>query len=224
MRLQAAQPHAPLFAPPALSSWPALPAPRASRSSSMCARSVASRRRSGEPSRSRAAFPPLPPGCRRRSTLKPPARTIEPAAAFVPSRSGQCKACSAWNSLEKVTVAPAGEAGGGGGARAAARFAAGKTAGSFSDDGPGGGGSGGGGPRPLRRTSWVQEVEGGQGAGQELACHAPVALRGRLVTARLSCIWRAPSLPTCRPASPRLLLSPPPFVLPNLSRLQPRSG
>lgn len=88
---------------------------------------------------------------------------------FLPChRAGQCKACGAWNALEKVTVAPAAEAGGGSGARAAARFAAGKSA--------GGGGSMDGSPggafaaaaRPLRRSAWVQEAEGELCARQAL--------------------------------------------------------
>ena len=57
----------------------------------------------------------------------------------------------------------AAESGGGSGARAAARFAAGKSsAGSGTEDGPGPGGRAAGASRSLRRSAWVQDVEGVQ--------------------------------------------------------------
>ncbi len=100
-------------------------------------------------------LPPPPPFCR--SSLVTP--LVSQLAPSQRCRAGQCKACGAWNALEKVTVAPAAEAGGGSGARAAARFAAGKSAGGGSmDGGPGGGFAAA--ARPLRRSAWVQEVEG----------------------------------------------------------------
>ncbi len=89
-----------------------------------------------------------------------PTRPSSPACPL--PRAGQCKACGKWNTLEKVVVQPAGDAGGGGGgARAAARFAAGKSAGggaSSDGEGPGGGAPFAG--RPYRRSAWVLEAEG----------------------------------------------------------------
>lgn len=50
--------------------------------------------------------------------------------------SGQCMACKAWGSLEKVTIRASDDGGGGGGgARAAARFVSNKTSKSFDMDG-----------------------------------------------------------------------------------------
>ncbi|KAI3427273.1 hypothetical protein D9Q98_007205 [Chlorella vulgaris] len=73
---------------------------------------------------------------------------------------GQCKSCSAWNSLEKVTVQAAAEVGGGSGSRAAARFAAGKSsAGGGGEDGLGRGSAA---AKPLRRSAWVQDAEAPQ--------------------------------------------------------------
>lgn len=93
------------------------------------------------------------------------------AATCHPPRAGQCKACGKWNTLEKVVVQPAGDAGGGGsGARAAARFAAGRSVGGGAgsdSEGPAGGAPSPFAGRPYRRSAWVVEAEGelaGQGA------------------------------------------------------------
>eukprot|EP00887_Chlorella_sp_A99_P001326 scaffold14.g1326.t1 len=75
--------------------------------------------------------------------------------------SGQCKACGAWSTLNKVKMAATSETGGGGGgARAAARFAAGKAAATAdAAEGAAWGGARSGGAAPLQRTAWVQEAE-----------------------------------------------------------------
>lgn len=97
-------------------------------------------------------------------------------------------------------MAPAVEPGGGSGTRAAARFAAGKSA--------GGGGSMDGGPggalaaaaRPLRRSAWVQEAEGGL-AGRTPGCFG-VCWSCVLHAVPVAFCW-APILPPWLPASLR---------------------
>lgn len=123
---------------------------------------MSERRSDGSSQPAPAKLPPLalaacrlPPAC---VPVPWPQTAIIPTPPAHHCRAGQCKACGAWNSLEKVTIGPAAESSGGGsGARAAARFAAGKTTtgGSFSEEGsrPA--------SKPLRRSAWVQDMEGG---------------------------------------------------------------
>lgn len=139
---------------------------------------------------------------RRRCQL-PACRPLSSAHSACVRRSGQCKSCGAWNTLEKVSVSTAAEAGGGSGARAAARFAAGRTvtapasrAGRGSASSDEGSVPALGSARSARRSAWVQETEGARefcclGWGQLLLL---AVLPAR---AAISTLLSAPVPPTC---------------------------